>query len=91
MHQVAYAPVFAACPCGCNQIGWFVFSANGWRSQYSVNAMAAGTAARLLNEGRITEDDLNVMWSLQSDWDEMADVVEVADTISDTVTMPHMN
>lgn len=69
-----YSSIFASCPCGCNQSGWFVCSLLGWRSQYAVNSLAAQTACIMLNEGRISEEEVNAMWSV-SDWAELVDDV----------------
>jgi hypothetical protein len=81
-----YAPVYAACSCGCNSNGWFVASTQGWRSQYAVNVVAAQLATNMLNAGRITEEEVNVMWSLDTDWE---DLVLVPD---DSATIPaHLN
>lgn len=81
-----YSPVFTACTCGCNSSGWFVCGIHGWRSQYAVNFMAAQLAANLLNNERITENELDIIWSLQSDWDEMA-----ADIIGPQPTSSNLN
>lgn len=88
MEQVVdnYAAVFAHCTCGCNETGWFVISRDGWRSHYAVNPVAAGTAVCMLNEGRISEHEVDVMWSAQRDWD----VVDVPDD-DQYVTPPHLN
>lgn len=84
--QVQYAPVLAACPCGCNSTGWFVCSAQGWRSQCAVNVVAAHLASNLLNAGRITEDEVDVMWSQDSDWSDMLVCPD-----DDAIIAPHLH
>lgn len=81
-----YVPVYAKCACGCNYEGWIVCSVVGWRSQHAVNAVAAQLAANMLNAGRITEDELDVMWSVESDWGEL--LIAPSD---DAIIPPHLH
>ena len=66
-----YAPVFAQCTCGCNSRGWFVCGVHGWRSQYASNLVAAQCASNALNQGRISEQEVDALWSIDSDWTDL--------------------
>ena len=55
-----------SCPCGCGGDGWLLHSGE-WCAPRVMQAEAAGLALSLLSSGRLTEDELSVLWSVAED------------------------